>query len=352
MDKFTLLKQVSFGARVAEDETGELARYFVETDQWNRIARGEIDGIRGDKGAGKSAIYSLLMSRIDEFFDRNILLAAAEKPRDAPVFKDLVADPPTTEVEFVALWKLYILTLIAERMRDFGIKDANASKVYSALTEIGLLPREFDLNGILRSVLDYARRMVRAEAIEGGLTIDQATGMPNGINGRITFREPGIDLRDRGFRSIDNLLGSADQALTASGYQVWVLLDRLDVAFAESHDLERNALRALFRAYRDMSEHESIKLKIFLRSDIWQRITDAGFREASHITRAAVLEWNAPSLLNLVIKRVLNNDLIVTSFGIDRDGVLRDFDAQQELFYRFSPAKSNRVRGSHRHLTG
>jgi ABC-type uncharacterized transport system YnjBCD ATPase subunit len=81
MDKLHLLKQASFGARVAEDEASELATYFVETDQWTRIARGEIDIIRGEKGAGKSAIYSLLMSKVDDFFDKNILLVAAEKPR-------------------------------------------------------------------------------------------------------------------------------------------------------------------------------------------------------------------------------------------------------------------------------
>ena len=337
MDKLALLTQVSFGARVAEEETGELASYFVETDQWNRIARGEIDVVRGDKGAGKSAIYSLLMSKADEFFDKNILLVAAEKPRGTPVFKDLVADPPTSEVEFVALWKLYILTLIAERMRDFGIGTANASKVYLALEEIGLLPREFDLSEILHTVIDYARRIVRAESIEGGLALDPTTGFPNGVNGKITFREPNMILRSAGFRSLDNLLGIANEALTATGYQVWVLLDRQDVAFAESHDLEQNALRALFRAYRDISEYEAIKLKIFLRSDIWNRITEAGFREASHITKFVLLEWNPASLLNLVVKRLLKNEVIVTDFGIDRSGVLSDFNIQRDLFYRFFP---------------
>jgi hypothetical protein len=103
LDKLALLEAITFGARVAEDETAELARYFVETDQWNRIARGEIDVVRGDKGAGKSAIYSLLIARTDAFFDQRILLVAGEKPRGTPVFKDLVAEPPAAEAEFVGL---------------------------------------------------------------------------------------------------------------------------------------------------------------------------------------------------------------------------------------------------------
>lgn len=116
MQRVELVKSLSFGARVAEEETAELAKYFVETDQWNRIFRGDIDIIRGDKGAGKSAIYSLLVTKTDELFDKKILLITAERPRGATVFKDLVADPPTSENEFIALWKLYIVTLVAQSM--------------------------------------------------------------------------------------------------------------------------------------------------------------------------------------------------------------------------------------------
>jgi hypothetical protein len=49
MDKLCLLTSISFGARVAEDEINELAKYFVETDQWSRMVKGEIDIVRGAK---------------------------------------------------------------------------------------------------------------------------------------------------------------------------------------------------------------------------------------------------------------------------------------------------------------
>ena len=112
MDRLDVLKQVSFGARVAEDEINELATYFVETDEWHRLFQGEVDIIKGDKGAGKSAIYSLLMAKANELFDKRILTVSAEHPRGAPVFKELITDPPASEPEFVGLWKLYILTLL------------------------------------------------------------------------------------------------------------------------------------------------------------------------------------------------------------------------------------------------
>jgi hypothetical protein len=114
-------------------------------------------------------------------------------------------------------------------------------------------------------------------------------------------------------------------------------LDRLDVAFIESHDLEKNALRALFRVYRDFGSYDRITLKIFLRSDIWQRIVEGGFREASHITKVAILDWEPPALLNLIVRRLLSNDELMREYKIDRTKVLKDFEDQQALFYRFFP---------------
>jgi len=101
--------------------------------------------------------------------------------------------------------------------------------------------------------------------------------------------------------------------------------------------LEKNALRALFRVYRDFSGHDHIKLKIFLRTDIWTRIVESGFREASHITRDITLTWSKNALLNLIIRRVLKNATLVEVEKIDREAVLRSFPAQNELFYKLFP---------------
>ncbi len=339
MKRLDLLKKMSFGVQVAEDEVNELASYFVETNQWARIAKGDIDIIRGEKGAGKSAIYSLLMTRVGNFFDQGILLVAAENPRGATVFKDLIADPPTTENEFTALWKLYALTIIAQQLREYDIRGTNVERVYRALEDAKLLEKEFSLTGVLRGVHEYARRIVKAEALEGGLTIDPATQMPSGITGRIILREPSADLKQNGFVSVDNLFADLNKALEEHKLKVWVLLDRLDIAFVENHALEANALRALFRAYTDIRHRDEISLKIFLREDIWKRITEKGLREASHLIRYVILDWTQPALLNLIMRRLLNNAVLIKEFGIDGAAVLQDAEQQEKLFYRFFPSQ-------------
>jgi hypothetical protein len=340
MNKREVLANTTFGERVAEDESTELAAYFVETDQWHRIFRGEVDVIYGTKGAGKSAIYSLLIDRRDALFlDRQIIVTPGENPRGAPAFKDLVADPPTSEREFVGLWKLYLLTLVAHQLREWGISPERSHDVIEPLLQAGMLEEDgLRLSAVIRTALDYIRALIRIESFEGGLKINETTGMPEGLTGKITLREPSARERAAGIVSVDSLFAIANSALESDGASVWVLLDRLDVAFTESHDLERNALRALFRVYRDLLTHARISPKIFLRSDIWARITKEGFREASHFTRAVTISWEARSLLNLIVRRALRNQAVCEFYGVaDLNAILNDVQMQEEFFYKIFP---------------
>jgi hypothetical protein len=335
--KQSVLRDMSFGRRVAEEETDELSSYFVETDQWSKVLSGEVDVIFGPKGAGKSAIYSTLLRRDDELFDRGIILVSAENPKGTPAFKDLVADPPTSEVEFVSLWKLYILSLIASVLVDYEVDTPAARGVKDALAREGLLPAsQAPLRTRVALILEFVRNIL-PRRVDGELKLDAATGAPVGIAGGITLGEPTSRQKSEGARSVDSLLALAAEALEQNSLTVWLLFDRLDVAFAESRRLEANGLRALFKCYLDLLASESIRLKIFLRSDVWRSIAGGGFREASHITRQLSIAWSNPSLLNLVVRRLLNNPALRTATSADPDHILSSARVQREFFDRLVP---------------
>lgn len=290
-----------------------------------------MDIVYGAKGSGKSAIYSLLLKRKTEINQRNIIVIAGESVRGTPVFKDLVSDPPASEEQFRNLWKLYLLSLIGNTLNFAKAKTPSAERVISELQKIKLVRPDLALGQILRSTLDYIRRV----DFEGSLKFNEL-GNPE-IGGKISLREPGSEERERGFISIDSLLSISNTALSELSITLWIVLDRLDVAFAESAALEANALRALFRAYLDLAGLDRISLKIFLRDDVWKRITESGFREASHITRDIRLTWNSQSLLNLIIRRALHNEVVRQYYEVDSDSVLSDTRKQQDLFYRIFP---------------
>jgi hypothetical protein len=337
-----VLDSTSFGQRIAEQETDELSTYFVETAAWKSIYAGEVDVVYGPKGSGKSALYSLLRDRADALRERRIVLISAENPSGAPVFRDLVADPPTSAPEFCNLWKLYLLSLVALALRDHvPRRNAAARAVVQALEQASLIPHQASLRSTLRSVVDYVRRVRGLEGIEAGLQLDPLTGNPR-PSVRITFLEPSAADRALGQASADDLLALANAALEREGQMICLILDRLDVAFSESHELEANALAALFRVYLDLQPLRQLSLKVFLRNDIWQRVTRSGFPGASHITRALSIVWNKDSLLNLVIRRAVRNESLRRFYGVDEHAVLADAAAQESLFYRIFPPKVDR----------
>lgn len=340
MSKRLVLERLSIGSRVAEDEVDQLASYFVETDQWRRVFAGEVDIVFGAKGAGKSAIYSSLVTRTDQLFDRGILLVSGENPRGTLAFKDLVADPPTTEAEFIGLWKLYILALLADVAGEYNLITPAAIELRKAMQAAGLVSdRTRGLSALVRSARDYARAVLRWESVEGGVKVDPVTGTATGFTGKITFREPSTAEREDGYVSADQLLRVANDAFATEELQVWVLFDRLDVAFADTRALEANALRALFKVYLDALTLDYLRLKIFLRTDIWHAITEGGFREASHITRSLDIDWNPGSLLNLLVRRFLQNADLVALYGVDPEAVMADSAEQRAFFDRLVPDK-------------
>lgn len=337
MTKQEVLRSLTFGQRVAEDETKDLGTYFVETDHWVRLFRGDIDVVYGSKGAGKSALYALLLSKRDELFDRNVLLVAAENPRGAPAFRDLLTAPPTTEREFIGLWKLYFCALLHSVLQDFDIRNESSQSLQNALEREGLVKGSLSLAALLRGVMTYVRGALNPQAVEGGIELDPLTQLPKGFKGKIIFSEPGKAGVDPELKSVDRLLALANDALEQAGLQAWILLDRLDVAFIEDAKLEANALRALFRVYLDLLAYPAIQLKIFLRTDIWARITSEGFREASHVTRHITISWNRSSLLNLIIRRALFNKPIVDMYAVSDDLARKPVAEQEGFFYRICP---------------
>jgi hypothetical protein len=167
--------------------------------------------------------------------------------------------------------------------------------------------------------------------------LDPGTGMI--VTGKISLAEPNLEQRAAGIISADELIGDLNSVLQKTNITIWLVLDRLDIAFSDSLELEANALRSLFRVYLDLISWSHVFIKIFLRDDIWLKLLSTGFREASHITRSLTISWNEQSIVNLIVRRLLHNEGICKAFAVDREEVLKDLRSQTEFFYRVFPSQ-------------
>lgn len=339
MNKKILLSAIRIGHRVAEDEKNELANYFVKTSQWNRLENGEIDIIYGAKGTGKSALYSLLTNNSAEFLKRNILLVPAENPLGASAFQGLIDDNNNNEVVLSYIWKLYILQLISAELRKASIASDIASKLIAALEVAGLLPKTFTLASLFARAKNYVQSFSEKNPtdVEYNIGLDPNSGMP------IATRKASYGPTDAKARlssvPVNDLLDFANNGLAENSLQIWLLFDRLDVSFSSSPELEKSALRALFRVYADLKPLGNIKAKIFVRKDIWERITEGGFREASHIIKTDTIEWDRDGLLNLVVNRLLNNQVLIDYLKVKKSEIISDSSKQEQIIRRILPDK-------------
>lgn len=337
MEKIDLIQKITFGESIAELETQKLRDYFLKTDLWKLIRNGTNDIVYGAKGAGKSAIYTSISNDIDSLFDEGILVALGENPTGNTAFANLKNDPPTTETEFVRLWKLYFLVITANVFNDYSINDKYAKEVRQILTDCNLIPAQNKLSSFLKVCFDFMRSFANGKEISTTAEFDPLTGSYAGQKFSVSFGEPNKTDFEKGLVSVDYVYELLQKSLIENGVKLWIIIDRLDVAFIESEELETNALRALFKAYLDLSQFHEIKIKIFLRDDIWQRINSEGFREASHITKFQNLQWHRESLLNLITRRILDNQVLVNELSLNKEEILTNLLRQEELFYKLFP---------------
>ena len=180
MDPQQVVQSITMGSRIAEDERDDLSTYFVETENWRKVYQGEADVIFAPKGGGKSAIYSMLMSRESDFFDRGILLATAENPSGGTAFAEVETDPPTTEAEFIGLWKIYFLSIIAQTPGGVRHQEATRGEVAGEAGRTRSSPAERGSPSPTRPHGDGLREVLLPPAPRSrrSMTVYPATGVP------------------------------------------------------------------------------------------------------------------------------------------------------------------------------
>ena len=359
-----LLSELDFGKVIAEDELTELKAYFIETLHWARIQKDEIDIVRGMKGSGKSALYVLMCDHEEELKKhKKTLVVRAENPSGTPVFRSIIhQDPPANERQFIALWKVYFSVLIAQRLRAHGqIGNDAADELFNTLRRADLLSGEsWDLSETARHAVRFVKRQFSRIGLEASIAVDPSTGMPTpSVAVRVSpteAEELTVDV------DTDRLVRLADDALKGSGLKSWILFDRLDVAFSAEGiaalsevDFQRktlalrrteiNALRALLRTYLDLRACEAIRLKIFVRDDVWTDLTkNQRFSEASHIHRETTIEWDRASLAGLVAKRLIRNSSIRALLKIEEQNPKLTRSLEVRVLHRVFPILTHQGR--------
>lgn len=318
-----ILEHLILGSSVAEFDD-RLDSYFVNTHTFNELLSGRKDIVAGDKGTGKTALYRILMKRHDAIREANgVRIVPAFNVSGSPVFQQLLSIPVQTEGQYIAFWKTYFLSLVGNWMLDQTelFTSANRSRVENLLAKYGLKTIDTTPAGVFQKIMTMFQKL-SPRSIQAEIGLNESA-MPHVVP-RIEFvRADAVQPPD--FFGVDYWTGLKllETSLKGSGVSTWVALDRLDEAFLGYPAVEIPALRALLRTYLDMQAFSNIKVKLFLRKDLFRRVLGGNFVNLTHINdRKIEIVWDEDDLKNLLIARVKDSARIVSSLsltGLDND---------------------------------
>jgi hypothetical protein len=194
------------------------------------------------------------------------------------------------------------------------------------LKRTGLLSADDSPRTVFSAIVNLWRRITNPAAAEVRTEIT-AAGLPV-VTPRLEFDATTPSATEQQIVPHDDALALLNDVLKDIDLTLWLVLDRLDEAFAGMPAAEIPALRALLRTYLDLSPYEHVELKLFVRRDLFRRIIAGGFVNLTHVNAKKVeIEWDEDSLAHLLFRRVSESTSFVQAAGLDAGNQQALFDA-------------------------
>lgn len=344
MKAVEVLRALNLGKSVAEFDEG-LDRYFVDTETFRKLTLDEADIVAGDKGTGKTALYRTLCRRYTQIPElKRTEVVTGFNPQGSPIFQRLSQIPPLSEGQYIAIWKLYIFSLVGNWLLELYEKDLSQKmqKLEDILDKCGLRSVDDAASTVFSKLANMIQRVFNPKSAQLNLGFSES-GYPQ-VTPKVEFEtreEPSPEISDPTRLPCDEFLAHLNETLAEEELTTWVVLDRLDEAFQGFPDVEVPALRALFRTYLDMQAYPYCKLKIFVRRDVFRKIIKGGFVNLTHINaRKLEIRWDEDDLRNLLIRRVKDSQQFANALDITEA-------SDEAVFYRIFP---DQVRQGERQL--
>jgi hypothetical protein len=310
-----LLQKLDLGNSVAEFDSA-LESYFVETQTFRSVVQDRADIVAGDKGSGKTALYRILQARAPQYPElANVTILPAFNPSGSPIFQRLTEGEPLEESAYAAVWKTYVLALVGNWLLDIQEAEGSTTRelqiLANLLSEAELRSLDHTAVTVFERIVDWAKRK-----LAGTKSAQLSFGVPHGpsVTPKLEF-----DSGKAGEKPIryEEALAVLDRSIGALDRSCWVALDRLDEAFQSVPSVEIAALRALLRVFLDLMPFKHVRLKLFVRRDLFRKLTQGGFVNLTHVNaRKIEITWDEDDLKNLLCQRVRESREFLSAIGL------------------------------------
>jgi hypothetical protein len=298
----SFLSRLTLGASSAENEFQKLGEYYLETDEFKRALRGEVQVVLGRKGAGKTALFFQLRDRLREDKE-NVVLDLKPEGFQLIKFKELVLDylsEGTKEHTITAFWEYLLLLEICHKLlQKDKVVHLRDHRIYSQYID---LAATYDTDEYI-SEGDFAERMLKLiQRISDDFKADKGN-----LQERL-HRMNNEEVTELIYKHDINALRSQMSNYLKYKKALWILFDNLDKGWppqgVSPNDVLTlrcliDAMVKLLRALR--RQGIPTNCIVFIRNDVFENLIEIT-PDRGKIS-SALVDWSDPELLLELLRR-------------------------------------------------
>lgn len=300
-----MLSQITVGDPTAENEMTTLENYYLQTDQYLRATRGEVNLVVGRKGAGKTALFIRLRdtTRADK---RNIVVDLKPESYQLLKLKDEIFDhlaEGSRQHLITAFWEYLILLEVTHKLLE---KDKNSHRFNHEIREIYEELEAVYFGSSRISGGDFSERIA---LLSLHLTESYADRFGGSGEAKISAEVLTEILYTHDLKNLKTLVSN----YLAHKEDVLVLFDNLDKSWSTIgvDNIDAITLRCLIDAgrkvERDMQKKgHRFRCIVFVRNDVYQYLMEnsADYGKEMRVT----LDWSDSDLLRELLRlRLISN---------------------------------------------
>lgn len=291
----------------------------------------------GESGTGKTAVFKLIsrgaLNFKNEDSHRQVLISIDEKLLYATI-KDQIQKIVSREItdeslKFRIVWEIYIIYRILLKLKELFLKELPPTLI-KAISDLEAILDNRQKNFSIFEILSSIKHTV-------GCKIDHVGNVPNLYYSfqKTDNENSNKKEQEQVIFKIDFYKKEVQKFLVESRTILFVLIDKLDeFVIKEEYEIQKEMLQALLFTERDYLELNNIKLKIFLRADLFNKLDFEELGYDKVLSRMVELKWTDSDIRNLIARRIAYNlykilDLKIFKIEINEENLFIDRESSE-----------------------
>lgn len=264
----------------------------------------------GDRGTGKTAVFRLLSEGRFKFnnpdLKQQIYIPIDEDLSYRTLRDHIKANIKSATKENISsyriVWELFIFSRCLDKLEGYFPKNSKFKNIQNEFfATIGIKGKE--KFGIL-DILTKTKKTFGVK-LEGGhlgyVVPNFYTSLEPSLSGKELHRDESILDLPKFKREINSLLAESNSV-------VYILIDKLDEFVAgEDYHTQLDTLQALLHCWRESQSYPKLKLKLFLRRDIYERLDFSAIGKDKIDPKKVELKWTDENIRQLLAIRIFYN---------------------------------------------